>query len=205
MYSAALLIMSLDKRRMVMKAFTESQFNYCPLIWMFHSRTLNNKINHLHERALRIVYSDYKSSFCELLEKDKSFSIHHKNIQSLTIDIYKFLHNLSPCIMNNMLKINQTVPYDLRKRNVLQSRTPSSVRYGTETISYITPKIWSLVPETIKNCDSLKSFKQKVRKRKPDCSCRLCQSLFAICWFHLIIRYLVSLLPLLSGSLLTYI
>ena len=52
--------MSLDKRRMVMKAFIESQFSYCPLIWMFHSRTLNNKINRLHERALRIVYSDYK-------------------------------------------------------------------------------------------------------------------------------------------------
>ena len=57
---------------------------------MFHWRTLNNKINCLHERALRIVYSDYKSLFCELLEKDKLFSIHHKNIQSLAIEIYKF-------------------------------------------------------------------------------------------------------------------
>ena len=65
--------MSRDKCRMVMKAFKESQSNYCPLIWMFHSRTLNDKINRLHEGALRIVYSDYKSSFCELLEKDKSF------------------------------------------------------------------------------------------------------------------------------------
>ena len=50
--------MSLDKRRMVTKTFIESQINYCPLFWMFHSRTLNNKINRLHERALRIVYSD---------------------------------------------------------------------------------------------------------------------------------------------------
>ena len=63
--------MSLDKLHMVMKAFIERQYNYCSLIWMFHSRTLSNKINRLHERALRIVYSDYKSSFCELLEKDK--------------------------------------------------------------------------------------------------------------------------------------
>ena len=93
------------------------------------------------------------SSFCELLEKDKSFLIHHKNIQSLTIEIYKFLHNLSPCIMNNIFKVNQTVPYDLRKRNVFQRRNPSSVRYGTETISYIPPKIWTFVPETIKNCE----------------------------------------------------
>ena len=68
-----------------MRAFIESQFDYCPLTWVFHSRTLNNKINRPHERALRIVYSDYKSSFSELLKKDKSFSIQHKNIQSLVM------------------------------------------------------------------------------------------------------------------------
>ena len=61
--------MSLEKRRIVMKTLVESQFNYFPLIWMLHSRTLNNKINFLHETALRIVYSDYKSSFNTLLEK----------------------------------------------------------------------------------------------------------------------------------------
>ena len=42
-----------------MKAFVISQFNYCPLTWMFHNRTLNNKINKLHERALRLVYIFY--------------------------------------------------------------------------------------------------------------------------------------------------
>ena len=51
--------MSLEKRRTLMKAFIESQFNYCPLTWMFHSRKLNNKINRIHETALRTVYSDY--------------------------------------------------------------------------------------------------------------------------------------------------
>ena len=78
--------------------------------------------------------------------------------------------------MNNMLikHINQTVLYGLRKRNVLQSRNPSSVRYGTKTISYIVPKIWSLVTKTIKNYDNPKSFKQKIRKWKPGCPCGLC-------------------------------
>ena len=76
--------------------------------------------------------------------------------------------------MNDIFKVNQTVPYDLRKRNILQSRNPSSVKYGTKTISYIAPKIWSLVPETMNNCDSLKSFKHKI-KWKPDCPCRLCK------------------------------
>ena len=127
---------------MVMKTFVESQFINCPLTWMFQLRTLKNRINRLHERALRVVYSDYKSPFCELLEKDKSFSSHHKNTQRLAIKIYKFLHNLSPCIMNNIFKVNQTIPYDLRKRSVLQSRNPNSVKYGTENVSYIAPKIW---------------------------------------------------------------
>ena len=54
--------MSLEKRRIVMKTFIESQFNYCPLNWMFYSCTINDKINRLHERALRIVYSDFKLS-----------------------------------------------------------------------------------------------------------------------------------------------
>ena len=51
--------MSIENPRSLMKAFIESQFNCFPLIWMLHSRTLNNKINRIYERALRIVYSEY--------------------------------------------------------------------------------------------------------------------------------------------------
>ena len=82
--------MSLVKHSIVIKMFFESQSNYCPFISMLHSRTLHNKINCIHEETLRIIYSDYKSSFNTLLEKDGSSSIHHRNIQSLAIEIYNF-------------------------------------------------------------------------------------------------------------------
>ena len=54
---------------------------------MFFSRTANNKINKLYERALRIVYDDYNSKFEELLTRDVSFFIHHQNIQTLGINL----------------------------------------------------------------------------------------------------------------------
>ena len=56
-----------------MKSFITSQFGYCPLIWMFHSRALNNKINSIHERALTITYNDSKSTFEELLNNSNFF------------------------------------------------------------------------------------------------------------------------------------
>ena len=52
-----------ENRRHIMKAFIQSQFGYCPLIWMCHSRALNTRINRIHERALHIVYNDYTSTF----------------------------------------------------------------------------------------------------------------------------------------------
>ena len=164
-----------EKRRMLFKAFIESQFNYCPLIWMLHSRTINDKINRLHERSLRIVYSDQSSTFEELLEKDKTFSIHHKNIQILAIEIYKFMNGLSPEIMNSVFNLRENNRYSLRNIYELYSRNPRTVKYGTETISHLAPKVWSIVPQPIKESTSTHSFKTKIRKWNTNCPCRLCK------------------------------
>ena len=67
-------ILPFQKRRIILKTFIESQFSYCPLVWMFCSRSMNNKINHIHERALRLVYQDYTATFQDLLERDGSFT-----------------------------------------------------------------------------------------------------------------------------------
>ena len=97
--------MELPKRRILMNAFFKAQFNYCPAVWMFHSRSLNNEINRLHERCLRIMYNDKHSNFEELLVKDNSVSIHHDNIHTLAIEIYKIANGICPEIMNNIFKV----------------------------------------------------------------------------------------------------
>ena len=115
LYSLARIaqFMDLKQRRNIMKAFVESQFGYCPLIWMFHSRGRNNKINRIHERALRKKYKD--KSFQEVLEKDNYVSIHHRNIKKLAIEICKVLHGFSPPILNDIF-VSVSHPYNLKAK-----------------------------------------------------------------------------------------
>ena len=106
--------MDLKQRRNIIKAFAESQFGYCPLIWMFHSRELNNKMSRIHEKALRITYKDKSSTFQELLEKDNSLSIYHRNVQKLSTDINKVMHGFSLPILNDIFV---PVPYNFRRND----------------------------------------------------------------------------------------
>ena len=91
--------MNISKRKLILNSFFTSQFNYCLLVWMCHSRLINNKINRLHETCLRIIYSDKSSTFEELLEKDGSVTVHIRNIQKLAIEMFKVFKNLSPPII----------------------------------------------------------------------------------------------------------
>ena len=102
--------MCLGKRKTVLKAFVTSQFGYCPLVGMFHSRGLNNKTNSLHERVLRTAYGDRSSSFQDLLKKDNSISICHWKIQAL------IKNNIAPEIMKELFA-PKTSPYDPRNNN----------------------------------------------------------------------------------------
>ena len=69
---------------------------------MCHSRSYNNRINRLHERCLRTIYNDKQSSFEQLLDKDGSVSIHHKNVQFLLIEMFKIKNNIAPKILTEI-------------------------------------------------------------------------------------------------------
>ena len=87
------------------------------------------------KERLILVYSDRVSCFDELLKKKpRSFSIHHRNIQSLAIELYNFSHGLSPSIMKNVFHFNTNIPYNLSSRSELYSRNPKTVKYETNYI-----------------------------------------------------------------------
>ena len=105
--------MDVSKRKCLMKVFVTSQLNYCPLIWIFHSRELNNRINRIHEQALKLVYQDNSLSFAEVLEKDNSVTVHQRNLQVLATEIFKLKNGLSPEIMKEVFEI-QNPAYNFR-------------------------------------------------------------------------------------------
>jgi len=167
--------MNFEKRRLIMKAFISSQFGYCPLVWMFHSRELNNRVNRIHERSLRVVYKDKHSTFWELLDRDKSVPVHYHNIRKLATEVFRTINNLQPKISEDIIQIINS-PYNLRNCAVFKKRNVHTVRYGTETISFLAPKIWEIVPHECKTSSSLQEFKTKIKQWVPTaCPCRLCK------------------------------
>ena len=72
--------MNLAQRRLIMNALIISQFGYYPLVWMFHNRKLNNRINSIHECALRIVFRNYESTLQQLLNQNTSVYMHQRNL-----------------------------------------------------------------------------------------------------------------------------
>ena len=142
---------------------------------MCHSRSLSAQINRIHERALRIVHNDNTTSFEQLLILSGSIKIHHGNLQLLAIEIYKALNNLSSPLMSDLFRAKD-IRYSLRKGEVLTSYNVKTKSYGIDSISYLAPKIWNILPFEIKNSQSLKVFKRRVRLWIPDkCPCHLCR------------------------------
>ena len=150
--------MNITKTKISMNASFNAQFSYCPLTWMFHSRKLSNKVNKLHERCLRTVYNNNTSTYEELLGTDNSASVHLRNVQAVAIELYKVVNGFSPDITKNVFLLNENSCYNTRNKRTFYSRDIRTVRFGSETLSHLSPKIWELVPEEIKKLESVASF-----------------------------------------------
>ena len=145
---------------------------------MFCSRKMNNRINHIHERALRLVYEDYASSFEELLLRDKSVSIHHRNVQKVAIEMFKVKNNLCPEFIKSLF-----CQIDTRTRSNASFRRPNvrTVYMGDQSFRSFGPIVWdTMIPQSLKAISELDEFKKKISIWVPNnCACRLCKDYVA--------------------------
>ena len=139
-----------------------------PLLWMFCLRTMNRKMNYIHERALRLVYTDYSKTFSELLREDKSVSFHHRNIHNLAIEMFKVKNHLSPLFMKEIFSYNETI------NRFVYPKVRTDM--GKLSLRSFGPVVWNtMLPESIKSSENINIFKERIKLWIPDnCQCRLC-------------------------------
>ena len=169
------MYMPKEKTKIVMRAFVISQFSYCPLIWMFHGKGVNSKINHILERVFRIAYQDFTSSFAELLLNDNSVSVHQRNLQLLVTEIHRTKMNINPSFMKEIF-IEREIHYNIRVMNSVYAHKPSTTACGLGTVSVLGQNLWRDLPLHTKKSQFVKRFKKHIKVLNFICNCRLCKS-----------------------------
>ena len=118
-----------QKAKLLFNPVIMSNCSYCPLIWLFCGKGANNEISRTHKLSLRALCGDYESTFEELLDKDKSMTIHRMSLQGLMAEIYKAINHLNPAYMWEFF-IEKDVPYNLRSNELCKIPYVNSQRYG---------------------------------------------------------------------------
>ena len=140
---------------------------------MFHGREINKKIKNIHESSLRIANRDYNSSFKDLLKKDNSVCVHHRNIENLVVELFKVKENLSNTIMSGIFP-TRVLNYNLRSQTDFFRNTVNTTKFGLNSLRYFAS---SMIPIEIKNSSTVEMFKSKKCKWEPnDCDGKLCQN-----------------------------
>ena len=156
-------LMRFEQSKRIVNSFITYHLSCCALVWMFHSRRLNNRINHIHERTLRIIYQDYNSPFKELPRRDSSLTILQRNLKLLVTEIFKVKIGCAPDIINAIFEIDNR-NHNFRHDFLIKRSNIRSVYYSTETASILSPKIWDILPNSCQDATLLKSFKVNLKR-----------------------------------------
>ena len=163
-----------EKNVMLYTSFVLSNFNYCPLIWMFSGKSSNNEINRIHKRALRVLLDDYGSTFEELLQKRGEHTIHTRNLQTLLLEAYKCLTSKNPSFLWDLFERRPT-NYNLRIKDLVQLPSTKTVRYGLNSLRFRGSMLWNTLPDMIKSAKNDRQFKNRIKDwTGSTCCCIIC-------------------------------
>ena len=156
---------------MLLTSDVMSNFSYCPLIWLFCSKTANKDINRTNKRALRVLYGDKDSPFHQLLARAGSVTVYQKNLQSLMIEIHKTMNHLNHSYIWEFF-VKKDIPYNLRTKEL----SAKSHRYGLNSFSFRGSFLWNTLDDELKRADTLGSFKTGIKEWDgKGCSCLICK------------------------------
>ncbi len=170
-------IFHMREKEQIHNTFILANFNYCPIVWHFCSKTSTRKIEKVQERALRFLHNDKISPYQLLLEKSSMTTLHIKRIKAIACEVFKSLNDLNPTFMKEMFQ-EKEVKYELRDSNILVQPKFNKISYGRNTFQYYGSHIWNQLPNAIKECTNINSFKELLKNWDgPKCKCAMCSSI----------------------------
>ena len=140
---------------MLLSSFVHSHFSYAPLVWMFHTRDIQNKIDSVHKKALRILFNEPDSNFGDLLIKDGGCTNHMHNIQLLMIEMFKAQNNLEPSLLKDVFEKSDYKGPALRTDKYFKTNLVKSDSFGLNSLQIFGVRLWKLLPDNIKYSISL--------------------------------------------------
>ena len=166
--------LGLKEKETLYRTFILSNFNFCPVVWNFCSKTAARKIEKIQERALRFLTGCNTLSYIELLQKTGSTTMYINRMKCIAVEVFKCIYNLNPAFMNKMFVVKE-LDTDMRDPCILIVPRFKKIMYGRKTFSYFGAHLWNLLPSTYKESTDINNFKNMLRKWEgPKCCCSLC-------------------------------
>ena len=163
-----------NSRMAIYKTFIMSNFNYCPVIWMFTSKASLSKLETLQKRALRFVLNDYESTYQNLLHNCNVPGIKILLLRNLAIEVYKCVTKINPAYLNEMFSVKKC-PYDLRDDFIVERPRVNYVNFGLKSFESYDAKIWNALPKSYKSVFSIHDFETIIKSWDgPKCRCVIC-------------------------------
>ena len=161
-------------RMAIYQSFVMANFDYCPLVWFFTSRSSISKLEKIQERALRFVLKDSVSCYDELISKAKMDAFRVSAVKKMATEVFKILNHISPGYFENYFQKARN-PYNLRDNNKLVQPMKLTTSHGIKSFQYYGAHLWNSLPTDIKSAVSISQFKGLIRKWSgPDCKCSVC-------------------------------
>ena len=160
------------EKEIIINSFVYSNFNYCPLVWHFCSKSSLNKIEKIQEHCLRMIQNDYESDYNSLLRKSDCCTMEVRRLRTLALEIFCTLNNLNPKFMEDIFYRS---PYATHKPQNIYNNSHKTAKYGDRSLRTLGPHIWNSLPNDVKTLTSFNRFKEYIKTWFGNqCKCNLC-------------------------------
>ena len=166
--------LSQDQAKLLSNAFINNQFNYAPIIWMFCRKNQYLKIQKIHHKAIKVVFTSY-DAYDELLQMSSKITIHQKHLHALMCEVFKSLNSSNPEFMWSYFTF-KNITCNIRNGPLLKLPDAKSMYCGINSVHFRACLLWNGLSQSVQHSESILELKKKLKELgNVDCSCFLCR------------------------------